>query len=136
MSAFLVADKTINKILTQLDYKTRQSLWLRGKFEEELGVNFAEDWPTKLGQKMWELNQLALGYRYGDEKEELKYSFSPVLCTPIEAFKALQCWMYQCSEGDIPEKSKLFRFFADVVRPHLAEAIITQTAEYDQAEWG
>jgi hypothetical protein len=127
MSAFLVEDKTISKILTYLDHEIRRSNWLRAKFENELGINFDADWQTKLGQKMWDLNQLALGYRYGDEKEELTYTFSSVSCTPVEAFKALQCWMYQCHEGDIPEKSKLYTFFDGIVRKHVAEAIVMKT---------
>jgi hypothetical protein len=85
---------------------------------------------------MWELNQLALGYRYGDEKQEVIYKFVPVSCTPIEAYKALRCWLYQCCEGDIPSESKLYKFFEDVVGKRLAEAIIMRTPEYDKAEWG
>jgi hypothetical protein len=94
------------------------------------------DWKTALGQKMWDLNQLALGYRYGDEKQELVYAFSPVVCTPIQAYKSLHCWQYQCSEGEIPEESKLYRFFDEVVLQHMADSIIMATPEYEQAEWG
>jgi hypothetical protein len=68
MSAFLVADKTIHKILTQVTYDLRQSRWLKNKFEEELSVDFGNpDWQTTLGQKMWDVNQRSLGYRYGDK---------------------------------------------------------------------
>jgi hypothetical protein len=43
---------------------------------EKLNVDVSESgWRDKLGQKMWDLNQLALGYRYGDEKQNLKYFF-------------------------------------------------------------
>ena len=73
MSAFLVEEKTLNRIISYLDDELRRSAWLRSKFESELGVNFAGDWKTALGQKMWDLNQLALGYRYGDEKQDLLY---------------------------------------------------------------
>jgi hypothetical protein len=97
---------------------------------------FIPDWQTHLGQKMWDLNQLSLRYRYGDKPIVLTYRFQPILCTPIQAFKALQCWQYQCTEGEIPETSKLYTFFDSVVIPALAEAIILRTPEYDQAEWG
>ena len=85
---------------------------------------------------MWDLNQLSLKYRYGDRKKKLVYKFHPVLSTPVEAFKALQCWSYQCFEGSIPEKSKLYQFFEHVVKSAWAISIITKTSEYDHAEWG
>lgn len=85
---------------------------------------------------MWDLNQLSLQYRYGDKPIVLTYTFQPILCTPIQAFKALQCWQYQCTEGEISETSKLYTFFDRVVIPALAIAIVERTPEYDQAEWG
>jgi hypothetical protein len=136
MSAFLVADTTLNRIISYLDAELRKSGWLRSKFETDLGVNFAGEWKTALGQKMWDLNQLALGYRYGDEKQDLLYIFSPVPCPAIQAYKSLQCWHYQCCEGDIPKESKLYRFFDEIVLKHIADSIIIRTPEYEQAEWG
>ena len=85
---------------------------------------------------MWDLNQLSLGYRYGDAKQELFYQFSNVFCTPIQAYKSLQCWHYQCCEGDIPKESKLYTFFEEIVLKHIADSIIMKTPEYEQAEWG
>jgi hypothetical protein len=136
VSAFLVADKTLDRILSYLDEELRRSAWLRSKFEADLGVNCSGDWKTALGQKMWDLNQLALGYRYKDPRQELWYHFSSVPCSDIQAYKSVQCWLYQCCEGDIPKASKLYTFFDTVVVQHIANSIITQTPEYDQAEWG
>ncbi len=139
MSTFLVEDKTIHKIINILDLQIRKSPWLKNKFREELGIDFEDydkGWKTKLGQKMWDLNQLSLGYRYGDDKQEHVYRFSPVLCTPVQAYKAMQCWLYQCCEGKIPEESKLYKFFDDVVIKHAANLIITSMPAYENAEWG
>ena len=137
MSAFLVADKTLHKILTQVAYEIRQSRWLKEKCEKELHLDFGTpDWQTPLGQKMWDVNQLSLGYRYGDENVVLTYRFQPFPCSPVQAFKALQCWLYQCMEGEIPEHSKLYAFFQKVVIPEWAELLIMRTPDYDQAEWG
>src|SRR5688572_1090336 len=88
-------------------------------------------WQTHLGQKMWDLNQLSLGYRYGDEKIDLTYRFQPVLCTPVQAFKALHCWLYHCMEGEIPELSRLYLFFKKVVVPEWAELLVMRTPEYE-----
>jgi hypothetical protein len=136
VSAFLVADKTLNRILSYLDEEVGRSAWLRTKFVRDLGVNLAGDWRTALGQKMWDLNQLALGYRYAAPKQERIYQFSPVPCPAIQAYKSLQCWLYQCCEGDIPDASKLYTFFDTVVVGHIANCIITQIPAYEQAEWG
>lgn len=136
MSAFLVEDRTINKILTHIREEIRKSKGFENKFKTELGITFDENWERKLGQKMLDLNQLALGYRYGDDKQELNYTFSPVLCTPIQAYKALRCWLYQCREGEIPEESKLYKFFDEIVVGYIAKSIITSTLEYRKAEWG
>jgi hypothetical protein len=135
VSAFLVEEKTLNRILSYLDEELRRSAWLRAKFEADLGVNCSGDWQTALGQKMWDLNQLSLGYRYGDPRQELLYRFSPVPCTETQAYKSLQCWLYQCCEGDIPTASKLYTFFDTVVLQHIAGSIITKTPEYERAEW-
>jgi hypothetical protein len=89
MSAFLVEETTLHKILSQLGYEIRKSRWLREQFEKELQLDFADSqWQTHLGQKMWDLNQLSLGYRYGDGPVDLQYRFQPVLCSPIHAMSA------------------------------------------------
>ena len=101
MSAFLVEEKTLHKILSGLEYELRQSRWLKEQCEKELQIDFFNSqWQTHLGQKMWDLNQLALGYRYGDKPVKLTYRYALNLCRPIHAFKALQCWLYQCMEGN------------------------------------
>ena len=138
MSAFLVDKKTINKILTQLGTDTRIArVWAEKEVESKLDIDCNDpEWRTRLGQRMFDLNQLALEYRYGDQKKELIYKFQPIYCTKVQAFKALQCWLYQCSEGNIPEDSKLYDFFDNVLVPEWAGSIAIRTPEYEQAEWG
>jgi hypothetical protein len=136
MSAFLVEEKTLHRILSCLDEELQGPSGLQAKFEQDLGVNFSGDWKTALGQKMWDVNQLALSYRYGDPREERWYRFSSVPCSRVQAYKSLKCWLYQCCEGDIPEASKLYRFFDTVVLLHIANAILVTSPEYAQAEWG
>jgi hypothetical protein len=126
MSAFLVKERTINKILTHVNIKNKESYWLKSQFEEQLGINFLDyDWEDKLGQAMLNLNQLSLRYRYGHRQKKIVYKFQPVLSTPIEAFKSLQCWEYQCAEGNIPESSKLYKFFENVVESAWTKSIPT-----------
>jgi hypothetical protein len=137
MSAFLVDKTTISKILTEIERSSRNSEWFKVRMAKELLVDFSDpQWQTHLGQKMLDLNQEALSHRYGDPKRRLRYTFQPVPCTKIQAFKALQCWLYQCAEGNIPEVAKLYKFFDKILIPEWAEYLVMRTAEYDAAEWG
>jgi hypothetical protein len=138
MSAFLVEQRTISKTLTELDKDVRLArTWAEKEVESKLGIDCnASEWKTKLGQRMLDLNQLALQYRYNDTPEELIYNFQTVPCSKVQAFKALQCWLYQCAEGNIPEDSKLYDVFDNVILPEWAESIAIRTTEYDNAEWG
>src|SRR5919202_909207 len=116
MSAFLVSKTTISKILTEVEKSTKNSAWFKAQIVKELLVDLSDpEWQTHLGQKMLDLNQKSLWYRYGDPKRRLRYTFKPIPCTKIQAFKALQCWLYQCAEGNIPEVSKLYKFFDNMV---------------------
>jgi hypothetical protein len=138
MSAFLVENKTINKILTELDKEIRFSdKWHIEELEQKLGLDFSdEDWQTKLGQRMVDLNQLSLQYRYGDTRKEICYKFHYVRCSKVEAYKALRCWLYQCAEGNIPEDSRFYNFFDTVIKAKWAVYISMFSPEYDKAEWG
>ena len=136
MSAFLVREKTIHKVLFAIAHEMKRSGWFKRQCEKELKIDENTKWQTKLGQKLLDLNQLALSYRYGDEAMELRYKYLPTSCTLIEAYKAIHCWRYQCSEGEVPTKSKLFQFIDNVVLSQLADDIITGMPEYDKAEWG
>jgi len=138
MSEFIVKENTIHKILTFIDgviVFSEQSKF--SIFLTELGIDLSNThWKTQLGQKMWDLNHLSLRNRYGDPKKQLAYQFRPFPCSQIEAFKALECWLYQCATGNIPATSKLFKFFDQVLLGKLAEHIVLRTPEYESAEWG
>ena len=59
---------------------------------------------------------------------------------PLEAFsetqffKSLQCFLYQCCEGDVDEKP-LFKTLS-AIKEWLAHFIDEDSEEYDAAEWG
>jgi hypothetical protein len=52
----------------------------------------------------------------------------------VQFFKSLQCFLYQCCEGDVDE-SPLFKTL-DAIRALLAPCINERSAEYDAAKWG
>jgi hypothetical protein len=136
MSAFLVGKQTIDRILSFVSSECRKSECFKGELARDLNVDFSDyGWGDTLGQKMWELNQLA--HRYGDEKEVLRYLFFDVSgsVSRIQMFKSLKCWLYQCAEGEIPEKSILYKVFSHEIVRYLALRIVEETPEYDEAEW-
>ena len=62
MSAFLVEEKTLHKILSGLEHELRQSRWLKEQCEKELQIDFQDSqWQTHVGQKMWELTSWLWG---------------------------------------------------------------------------
>jgi hypothetical protein len=138
MSAFLVENRTIDKILNELDKEIRHAdEWYIKELGEKMSFDFTdENWQMKLGQKMLDLNQLSLYYRYGDVEKDITYKFHYVRCTKVEAYKALRCWLYQCTEGNIPEDSRLYSFFKEVIASKWGVHISLTSPEYDQAEWG
>lgn len=135
MSAFLVGKDTIDRIITAMDYELRQDSYLQIKMEEMTGVSYDDTkWKDLLGTLMINMNQMALGERYGDKMEKHTYTFYPKLATRIQYLKSLQCFTYQCAEGVIPQ-TKLYDFFDRVLERKFMTAIIYSMSEYDKAQW-
>lgn len=94
---------------------------------------------TVLGRALYQMNAAAVAYRY-NEKPERKhaqtYRFNaPSIDTrPVDLFKSLDCFTYQCAEGDV-YKRPLFRL-CEAVQQHIAARMVRETPEYDRAVWG
>lgn len=141
MSAYIVEDKTINKIVSWFQ---RERHSMEGSLEfiaRKHNINLISDmWDErKLATEMFALNCAGVDARYGlgtAKGEVIKpFEYKPEYNKPlVEVFKALQCWLYQCSEGDVPE-TKLYQFFSDVEN-YLAQKIVMAMPEYDKAQWG
>ena len=54
--------------------------------------------------------------------------------SPVQFFKSLQCFLYQCSEADVDEKP-LFRALNGIT-DFLAPGVNQDSREYDAAIWG
>ena len=137
MSAFLVSMLTINRIVATLSSLLRSDRYsYTAKRFAEAGIDTSQvDWEARLAHAMFALNQEALYQRYGDPAEErFIYRLAPSLANLYQALKSVDCWLYQCAEGNVPE-SKLYQFFRTVVRMWLLEIIVYRTPEYEQAEW-
>jgi len=125
MSAFMVSDNTINRILSQITVDDAGRCLGR----------FAELSIVELGEKMLKMNEEALFQRYGDKApvEKIKLKTTDTQCSKIQALKSLRCLLYQCSEGKVPE-TVLFKSL-EKLSDRWALSIINDLDDYANAEW-
>ena len=140
MSAYMVEDKTINRIVTWLSRAVATRYASFEGLARTYDVDLTSDkWDEKLAKAMFQLNCDGVNARYGKGEAEqfrpLNFTYTPEMYhSLVQVFKSLQCWKYQCSEGDIP-KTKLYQFFTEVEN-HLALKIVDSLPEYQKAQWG
>jgi len=143
MSAFIVQDKTINQIVNWLifddDYPSAENTYgeVSKIIKDEFKIDFNHSEAREiLAYKMYQLNCKAVDHRYNEQNDDCSSNFKYLFKYPTnraQALKSLSCWLYQCSEGDIP-KSKLYKVFKRV-QSVIAYHIATSTPEYEQAGW-
>lgn len=138
MSAYIVNDQTINRIIATLeqckdfgDYINYPTL------TAELCAMMTECKPAEFGLKMYRLNLAGVEQNYSEDLSDLKnyYHYRPVMVdTPKQLYKSLHCFLYQCDNGE-NDNDSLFRALDDF-RSHLARWLVEQSREYDGLEWG
>lgn len=139
MSAFMVSETTIQQILAHV-YRKVNNTTARLEFGT---VSMVKGLPCRdidkalsdLGLEMWQMNAAAVGQRYFDSPLDMPNRFRFKLSTPskVQSFKSLQCFLYQCSEGDVPER-KLFKDLEEL-SGSLAREIVYSLPEWNKAEW-
>lgn len=135
MSAYIVEDLVIHQIVSFLHHDRdaqhiRRELGERWKLHPD-GNELCE----RLGLEMVLLNRQAVNVRYRETEIAQPYRFSYKLTSDLQAFKSLRCWMYQCSEGDLPETSDLYKTMREL-RLSWAESIIDKhVPAYAQTLW-
>jgi hypothetical protein len=142
MSAYVVKPETINRFLSFLQDEAIRGSSRVADFQKklaELEWNLTD--PADLGSALFNLNCRAVSGRYPDDRTRAdqpgypgEYRFEYVLTGQFQALKSLRCWLYQCAEGDIPEKSKLFKAFRDFSKSW-ALKLLEEVPEYQKAEW-
>lgn len=125
MSAYLVNEETIHRVL-------------------KAAFVFHINWPENIanatrtssdfGQMLWNMNQEAVNYRYNENEKAPKYEYQRVEATNHQLYKSLQCFLYQCSEGDI-NQTQLYKH-VEKIKDEVARQLIEYTKEYEEAEWG
>jgi hypothetical protein len=89
---------------------------------------------------MFQLNIAGVDARYGSGEavkfRKLDYRYHVTEPVPlVQVLKSLQCWLYQCNEGAVPE-TELYKLFDADVQMYLMSKIIDTLPEYHKAEWG
>ena len=135
MSAFIVEPKTINLIVTWLDYEFRKDPYLERIAKEYQADVVSAGWQQWLAEQMYLLNVQAVDQRYSEQNEVSAFVYSPFYpSVRVAAFKSLQCWLYQCTEGTVPE-TWLYKFMREL-EEQLAIKIVMALPSYDEADWG
>lgn len=140
MSAYIVEDETINKIVEGIRHAVKygdgfKSLQLQPGFIHKAG---AADYQS-FGELLFTMNVEAIEQRYGKGEAEsfrpLDYEYHCVYPpTAIRFYRVLSCYLYQCLEGNVPE-TPLYKIMYDV-QVQLAMLIVQSLPEYDKIPWG
>jgi hypothetical protein len=128
MSAYQVPDQTINRIVAMLT----------------VGEYPSDERCKTLGRELVQMNDRAVSTRYEQRTQEIPYTWEPVfidehrismgeIAYMAPLLKTLQCYLYQCSEGKVPEEHLYRR--VDECRLNLQNQIMNAIPEYDQAPW-
>jgi hypothetical protein len=131
MSAYVVDKKTIDRIVTYIfrEYGYRDQDILHRYYPQLVAEN-----ENVLGQRLWKLNVDAVNCRYEENNPVELYQWSPEHCGLIQTLKSLQCLIYQCAEGNIPDTN----LYKDLERleKSIMSKIIDALPEYNAAQWG
>jgi hypothetical protein len=139
MSAFMVADKTINHVVSWLSAEVVRNGWFKDKVEAGLQIDTGQpQWEATLGNAMFRLNIDAVNARYGDGEAQrfrkLDYQYRIASAPKLQVYKSLRCWLYQCCEGAV-FKRPLYQAFDTVIIDYLMRQIIADLPEYEEATW-
>jgi hypothetical protein len=142
MSAFVVDDRTINRVVTFL-YSSAvrdpaSGLASYPKRIEEAAAITADtesERPSALAAQMHALNARAVNARYSERNRSDGYRFlTATVENKCQVLKSLLCWLYQCIEGEIPEQP--LWIVLNEFSKALALDIVRELPEYHEAEWG
>lgn len=135
MSAYIVEDETINTVVNFLSLKqTGNDAYWSKYILDDAGIKL--DMLSNrmaFGLSLFDLNVQAVSERY-DEIEEYVYHFQQTVPpATVQAYKSLKCWLYQCSEGNVPETA-LFKLMDNIAK-EIAMYIVETSPAYNAAEW-
>jgi hypothetical protein len=131
MSAYVVDDKTINRVVwatTQEPHATgRDAMTAHGRALLQMNCD-AVNWryrhnPTAMSELTACHDPEAYQYQMPDSARINKW----------QLLKSLQCFLYQCSEGETPQRELFQRVEQQAVA--LMSELLSKCSEYRDAEW-
>ena len=142
MSAYIVQDATINRILgagrTAAERGSSPGMPRMPRALEPPPDDRAA-W-AELGARMHALNVRAVQVRYGDDAAVMGMDNDGYVYIPqcpgegVATSKALACFLYQCCEGNVPA-DPLFEALS-AWQATLDHAIVCGLPEWERAPWG
>lgn len=144
MSSWIVEDKNINRFLNwvywcedELSKNYTQGILKRIGFDLKSDASdvITDRKYKKLGKAMVKMNYDAVNYRY-DKKTKpraFKYNDKEDHRDIIQVLKSLECYLYQCSEGDINEQPLFIALRS--IEEILKNIIIKEFTDYDKKVW-
>lgn len=145
MSAYVVDDKTINRIVSWFNvvgmaggvhkyyYCVKPLLDLGYKLDTELGCK-------RLAEEMFTLNCDSVEQRYGEgEAKEFRpldfqYMFTGSGVNMYQLVASLRCFLYQCCEGNIPQSNLLYNVLEKISKD-ICYYIVTNSDRYQKMKW-
>jgi len=137
MSAFLVSTPTINQIVAGIStlVKQRRTSQIPARLAEVGFDTNQAGWEERLAKALFALNAQAVAQRYTEpEAKGFKYTRVEWLPNRYQLLKSINCWLYQCTEGDVPNRP-LYQLFAGMVVRWLLECIVYTSPKYEAANW-
>jgi hypothetical protein len=137
MSAFIVSDKTINRIVSFLNADARNN---SGCGFKKMGYALDQSEELeRLARDLHLMNCDAVDDRYGkgtaagDVPVAFAFHWENGV-SRLAILKHAKCLRYQCSEGNIPERP-LYNAL-ELFIESLSDDIISDLPEYENAKWG
>lgn len=130
MSAYIVDSVTIDRIVTYVEQVANEYRSLHTDIYHTAQATT----PDELGQALYRMNVTAVDDRYRDHNPLPPYRHTNRFVSGVQVYKSMQCFLYQCSEGDVPDQP-LFKAL-ERLHNHCANSIIRHLPDYSKAVWG
>lgn len=104
MSAYVVEAETIDRIVTYNDKLRLRDEWLY--LEPQKAAEVTPGQPhtlDALGISLFRMNVQAVNHCCHEQNPVPLYRYTYRWASPVQVYKSLQCYLYQCAEGDVPE---------------------------------
>lgn len=132
MSAYVVEDRTIDRILTYLTMDAEAVPSLLPRVAAAAGARPGD--ASAIGRALLAMNVRAVNARYSEHAAAPAYTWTPAMADDAQYAKSLDCYMYQCSEGDVPDEPLYAAM--EHVRRFLGADLVRRLPDYEEAEWG